>query len=1520
MSINWNVPLKNGKDVFFTEESFNIFNNFVTFEERFLKRLEDHDASKDYGSLQSKSSEVKQESVTPLNIKRETVGKQTSHNKQPTDDRKQKLFTKEEDAQSSLKLAVHITKGRLPPPRKSSLCHEDQKLYLSLYSKYGGHSPADPTEEEITELNKLKVLQLVVKKEQDEYHTYALSLAKALEAEYRYMDTAARKYIETRLSARRQEVEMYPSQYNIVSSFPLKGTGQASQLTYIKPLLNLGSVPKMIIPTVTYDRRHQLSVDAAVVSQENPVGCYKNKEASWNHEACSLDQNAEILAVQHRGHIVISPGALMCLVDNHVPDYNRDWELPFSVKEYDVIEGERKVRHRIVYIDKPLPSSKVTERAMNTKFYKFLLHHIFCPHQSKDQNLDNISSGVDTASRKTEDKRPKGEEKGSLDKQAPDTQLGDIFDIGKSSMEEVETFGASSFESFAKKKKNEKTNSSHPGNSEPMDKVGKAITSRKVDQGSFDIFSDQTAEDIETFGVDISKSSKKTSRSKEKCKETEQNIEGNNVIEIPAATSTESTLSTSSDVSLTLTTQKPSTPVSTLSAPVTGTPSKTVSKVAESTSSLGANEESNSFSCDGLSSSGNKDTQCSIVSKETLDNVTLTQSSHATADTTDDSVTMETSTGRVVAMETSTGRVVAMERSTGEHVPMETSKESPVTMDTRVDTPVTMETGDCDIADHDERPVRSNTCQGLETLPYTLIPIDLPAATQNTTVNLVARDVNLNLNSDEKEHEIFTDAPGSPVAMDTPSSPNFSDCIASPSERTPKIIPISPEKMQPFCSPDFNSCVMIPLEVEGNSYENISLEDSQVTSQDPDSKKNIVSLSPPQTKRKVRRSTNTFLSDRDSDDEKLLIDVSSLDDSGCEEADTCSTRQRQVTKSKSKSNVTYGGKPSPSMEINSSFYDKSVREEGGRSTRVTRSRQSLDAIMAQMKSGNEKPLKKGDKASQNISSNSCEKKHATERCTRSKSETSITSADARPSEGSSGTISSDKTLSRFSKAKSSVPESDSDSCVSMDVDVKGQGSRVKRRSSRLSTGSSSSYSEVKDTESTLKIGSKGVTSEMSASDVKIQEIAALPIVRKRGRPRKTQPVPPSDSTADQQESRPKQEPSDTEATSIDQESINNPVPAKRKRGRPPKQKVEEAGRNAETTSNVGSKTETQSLDVCEDSKKNPSSQTGSKVKAQTVVSAQKTPTKKQQVNRVMPRLVATLIPKTEGTVSKNQTQVPKGSGPKTGTRRSNSRVSTFDSILKGMQNMLHTPDQNVKESQCHPSESGTSTFKQPDSRSNVAYHLWSLGGFQVVVRCGYHGTIRDNVQKLSKVHLCTKMEYQSSEGLEQTTPSEACRSWISGYIRPHCKLLRARIDPLKSELIALEEISLSQLIGSQKTFRPGDVFLMLQNIFHKLHLQPPGQYLLHHSAGDRNCNIKKSTDKKKRGSYDLHFQHFGFMASNTSNKESVPWLPIDPTIILPSHLTTGRIPATFEPADYTTWVPPKKSKGKKKKKQKQNRK
>lgn len=74
-----------------------------------------------------------------------------------------------------------------------------------------------------------------------------------------------------------------------------------------------------------------------------------------------------------------------------------------------------------------------------------------------------------------------------------------------------------------------------------------------------------------------------------------------------------------------------------------------------------------------------------------------------------------------------------------------------------------------------------------------------------------------------------------------------------------------------------------------------------------------------------------------------------------------------------------------------------------------------------------------------------------------------------------------------------------------------------------------------------------------------------------------------------------------------------------------------------------------------------------------------------------------------------------------------------------------------------------------------------------------------------------------------------------------------------------------------------------------------GSYLLTHAGGDSSVAIYKSSlDKTTRSSYNLHKAHCDLPAVPATL--SVPWVPLDPSLPLPYHISHGRVPCTFPPA------------------------
>lgn len=90
----------------------------------------------------------------------------------------------------------------------------------------------------------------------------------------------------------------------------------------------------------------------------------------------------------------------------------------------------------------------------------------------------------------------------------------------------------------------------------------------------------------------------------------------------------------------------------------------------------------------------------------------------------------------------------------------------------------------------------------------------------------------------------------------------------------------------------------------------------------------------------------------------------------------------------------------------------------------------------------------------------------------------------------------------------------------------------------------------------------------------------------------------------------------------------------------------------------------------------------------------------------------------------------------------------------------------------------------------------------------------------------------------------------------------------------------------------------MRTLFEKLQDLDVGNYLLTKEANEENLSIYKSSQPKS-GAFDLHFFYNGY---TVEEKEKPPmWLPIDPELLLPYHITLNRVPCLFEPVYDRDW-------------------
>ncbi|KAM6201718.1 little elongation complex subunit 2 [Rhynchocyon petersi] len=212
----------------------------------------------------------------------------------------------------------------------------------------------------------------------------------------------------------------------------------------------------------------------------------------------------------------------------------------------------------------------------------------------------------------------------------------------------------------------------------------------------------------------------------------------------------------------------------------------------------------------------------------------------------------------------------------------------------------------------------------------------------------------------------------------------------------------------------------------------------------------------------------------------------------------------------------------------------------------------------------------------------------------------------------------------------------------------------------------------------------------------------------------------------------------------------------------------------------------------------------------------------------------------------------------------------------------------------------TSEYLAP-KEGNFVYKLFSLQDLLLLVRCSVQrietrprSKKRKKIRRQFPVYVLPKVEYQACYGVEALTESELCRLWTESLLHSNCSFYVGHIDAFTSKLFLLEEINSEGLKEKLSSLKISSLFNILQHILKKLSSLQEGSYLLSHAAEDSSLLIYKTSDGKvTRTAYNLHKAHSDLPAVPSSL--SVPWVPLDPNLLLPYHIHHGRIPCTFPP-------------------------
>ncbi|XP_006899701.1 PREDICTED: NMDA receptor-regulated protein 2-like [Elephantulus edwardii] len=217
----------------------------------------------------------------------------------------------------------------------------------------------------------------------------------------------------------------------------------------------------------------------------------------------------------------------------------------------------------------------------------------------------------------------------------------------------------------------------------------------------------------------------------------------------------------------------------------------------------------------------------------------------------------------------------------------------------------------------------------------------------------------------------------------------------------------------------------------------------------------------------------------------------------------------------------------------------------------------------------------------------------------------------------------------------------------------------------------------------------------------------------------------------------------------------------------------------------------------------------------------------------------------------------------------------------------------------------TSEYLAPQE-GNFVYKLFSLQDLLLLVRCSVQrietrprSKKRKKIRRQFPVYVLPKVEYQACYGVEALTESELCRLWTESLLHSNSSFYVGHIDAFTSKLFLLEEITSEELKEKISALKISSLFNILQHILKKLNSLQEGSYLLSHAAEDSSLLIYKTSDGKvTRTAYNLHKTHSDLPTIPSSL--SVPWVPLDPNLLLPYHIHHGRIPCTFPPKSLRT--------------------
>ncbi|XP_011605663.2 little elongation complex subunit 2 isoform X1 [Takifugu rubripes] len=197
---------------------------------------------------------------------------------------------------------------------------------------------------------------------------------------------------------------------------------------------------------------------------------------------------------------------------------------------------------------------------------------------------------------------------------------------------------------------------------------------------------------------------------------------------------------------------------------------------------------------------------------------------------------------------------------------------------------------------------------------------------------------------------------------------------------------------------------------------------------------------------------------------------------------------------------------------------------------------------------------------------------------------------------------------------------------------------------------------------------------------------------------------------------------------------------------------------------------------------------------------------------------------------------------------------------------------------------------------NLIYKLYSLHDLLLMVRSSvalsHTRSVGSSENKHVPVHVLPKLEYQLCYGVECLSSSEACELWTEALLHSSTVSYTAHINAHTSKVALLRKLPDGWIHSISCGFKPSKSLNILHHLLKKLSGLAEGRYLIVHKAGEPFVALmKEAGGKVARGSYNLQQVHSSVPRPPASG--AIPWIPVDPAVVLPFHQRHGRIPCSF---------------------------